>query len=430
MPQLTVEDAGTFDVPDGKRLVLALTDEAKIDQLHACGGVGRCTTCRVTFVSGEPQKMTEAERAILTERGLIDTPGLRLSCQLDLRRRHDPPRREPPVRQQPQGRRQAPRRRHPARAGVGDAVNGESPSPVLQSGPMAEDPPWTVKRLLEWTVAFFGRRGVEPGRLSAELLLGHVLSLPRIKLYTDYLRPLSPDELNAFRGLVKRAAEQEPVAYLIGKSPFFNVELVVTRDVLIPRPDTEVLVEHVLQQFRLRPGLEMPRVLDLCTGSGAIACAVAHHHKRTTAVAADVSEKAVEVARRNVEQLGLSDRVAVARGDLYAALDGLPDAGPFDMILANPPYIPSGRIASLDRSVRDYEPRLALDGGDDGLDPHRRILAGAPGRLNAGGRVYLEIDDGQADAARTAADEVGAFEDVRILKDSAGQDRVLTAALK
>ena len=294
---------------------------------------------------------------------------------------------------------------------------------------MADDQPWTVKRLLEWTVAFFDRKGVEPARLSAELLLGHVLGLPRIKLYTDYLRPLTPDELNPFRDLVKRAAEQEPVAYLVGKAPFFNVELAVTRDVLIPRSDTEVLVEHVLQQFRLRPGLESPRVLDLCTGSGAIACAVCRHQKRATAVATDVSAAAVEVARRNVEALGLADRVGVRQGDLYAALDGVPDAGPFDMVLANPPYIPSGRIASLDRSVRDYEPRLALDGGDDGLDPHRRILAGAPGRLTPGGRVYLEIDDGQADAARSAAAEVGAFADVRVLKDSAGQDRVLTAAL-
>ena len=293
-----------------------------------------------------------------------------------------------------------------------------------------DDDPWTVKRILEWTAAFFDRRGVHAPRLSAEMLLGHVLTLPRIKLYTNYQQVLSADELSTFRGLVKRAAEQEPIAYLTGRAPFFNLDLAVTRDVLIPRPDTEVLVEHVLQTLRLQPGLEVPHVLDLCTGSGAVACAVAAHHKRATVTATDVSPAAATVARGNVEQLKLGERVEVREGDLYAALEGRVDPKPFDAILANPPYIPTGRIAKLDRSVRDYEPPLALDGGPDGLDLVRRILAGAPGRLNPGGRVYLEIDEDQSAPARAAAEAVGVFENVRILKDSAGQDRVVSVQLK
>ena len=293
-----------------------------------------------------------------------------------------------------------------------------------------DDAPWTVKRILEWTAAFFDRREVHAPRLSAEMLLGHVLKLPRIKLYTNYQQVLTPGELATFRDLVKRAAEQEPIAYLTGRAPFFNLDLIVTRDVLIPRPDTEVLVEHVLQMLRLAPGLEAPHLLDLCTGSGAVACAVVAHHKRATAVAADLSPAAAEVARRNVEALKLGERVEVREGDLYAALQGRIDPRPFDAILANPPYIPTGRIATLDRSVRDYEPRMSLDGGADGLDLVRRILAGAPGRLTPGGRVYLEIDEDQSAAALAAAERVGVFENVRILKDSAGQDRVVSVQLK
>src|SRR5688500_7457444 len=179
---------------------------------------------------------------------------------------------------------------------------------------------WTVRRILEWTAAFFTRKDVYSPRLSAELLLSHVLDSPRIKLYTDYDRPLTERELADYRDLVKRAAEEEPIAYLTGRAHFFNLEFDVTRDVLIPRPDTETLVENVLQTARLQTGLEAPRVLDLCTGSGCIACAIAQHLKNSTVVATDNSPAAVEVARRNVERLKLGDRVTVEQGDLYEPL--------------------------------------------------------------------------------------------------------------
>jgi release factor glutamine methyltransferase len=290
---------------------------------------------------------------------------------------------------------------------------------------------WTVRRLLEWTAGFFARKNVDAPRLSAELLLAHVLEMPRIKLYMEYERPVSEVLLAAYKKLVQRAGEHEPIAYLTGKAHFFNLEFEVNSKVLIPRPDTETLVENVLQFCRSAPGFEAPRVLDLCTGCGCIAAAIAHNLKNATVVATDISADAVEVARRNIERLGLSERITLAQGDLYAPLQEMVDVRPFDLIVANPPYIPTSQIQNLDRNVRDFEPTAALDGGLDGLMVHRRILAEAPQRLRRGGRVYLEIQFDQGPAARALLDEHGEnFDDVRVLKDYGGKDRVITARRK
>lgn len=292
---------------------------------------------------------------------------------------------------------------------------------------MAEGGTWTVRRILEWTTAFFTRKQVDPARLSAELLLSHVLNCPRIQLYTNYERPLTENELTAYRELVRRATEQEPIAYLTGKAHFFNLEFEVSRDVLIPRPDTETLVENVLQLARNKGGFEAPRVLDLCTGSGCIAAAIAHHLKAAVVTATEISPAAAAVARRNLDRLGLTGRVLVEEGDLFEPLSRIVDARPFNLIVSNPPYIATGQIETLDRSVRDYEPICALDGGLDGLDFHRRILAEAPQRLLPGGRVYLEIAFDQGPQAEELGRRSEAFDDVRILKDFGGRDRVLTA---
>ncbi len=289
---------------------------------------------------------------------------------------------------------------------------------------------WTVRRLLEWTGGFFTRKSVDVPRLSAELLLAHVLGVPRIKLYTDYERALSEGDLATYRALVQRAGEQEPIAYLTGKAHFFNLEFEVGPGVLIPRPDTETLVENVLQLARNTPGFEAPRVLDLCTGSGCIAIAVAHRLKSAIVTAIDNSEPAVAIARRNVEKIGVADRVTVEHGDLYEPLSRMVDVAPFNLIVSNPPYIPTGQIASLDRNVRDYEPPEALDGGIDGLVLHRRILDSANDRLIPGGRIYLEIAFDQGPAAREVVGQHDEFDDVRVLKDYAGHDRVVTARRK
>ncbi len=295
---------------------------------------------------------------------------------------------------------------------------------------MAEAVAWTVRRLLEWTTGFFTRKQVDSPRLSAERLLAHVLMYPRIRLYTDYDRPLNDTELTTFRSLVQRAAEQEPIEYLSGTAHFFNLEFEVNRDVLIPRPDTETLVENVLQLARHTAGMESPRVLDLCTGSGCIAAAIGHHLKNAVVIATELSEKAVAVARRNIERLGLAGRVTVEQGDLFEPLVNSVDGQPFQLIVGNPPYIATAQVDALDRSVKDYEPRLALDGGPDGLLLHRRILAGAGDRLVSGGRVYLEIAFDQGGLAKEVAGGFGDFEEVRVLKDHGGNDRVLTARRK
>ncbi len=288
---------------------------------------------------------------------------------------------------------------------------------------------WTIRRLLEWTPGFFEKKNVDQPRLSAELLLSHVLNVARIKLYTEYERAVGPAQLRVFRDLVRRAGEQEPIAYLTGKGHFFNLELDVTRDTLIPRPDTETLVENVLQTVRHQPGMEAARVLDLCTGSGCIALAIAKHLKSSTVLAVDISDKAVAVARKNVERLGLGDRVTVEVGDLFAPLKQVVDARPFDMIVANPPYIASDQMAGLDRSVRDYEPLIALDGGPDGLVIHRRILEKAADHLVPGGRIFLEIAFDQGEAARQLAGAFPVFKEPRVLKDYGGRDRVLALKL-
>ena len=291
------------------------------------------------------------------------------------------------------------------------------------------DGPWTIERILTWTRGFFERKRIDAPRLCAELLVAHVLAVPRIKLYTDFQRTLTTDQLTRLRDLVKRAGEEEPIAYLTGITHFFNCELHVSPGVLIPRPDTETIVEHALQLFRNELGFETPRVLDLCTGSGAIAVAIAKHAKGSQIVATDISETAVAVAKQNADTTGVADRVTVRQGDLYAALDGIVDPSPFDLIVANPPYIATDLMPTLPRNVREYEPALALDGGPDGLDPHRRILAGAAERwLRDGGRLMLEIAFDQNETARAMAANYPAFTDVKIIRDYSGHPRVLLAS--
>lgn len=293
--------------------------------------------------------------------------------------------------------------------------------------PQATDS-WTVKRLLEWTSGFFTRKEVDSPRLSAELLLSHVLKIQRIRLYTDYERPLQDGELATYRELVRRAGEHEPIAYLTGTAHFFDLELDIVAPVLIPRPDTETLVENVLQFVKHTPGFEAPRIADLCTGSGCIALALARHIPQAHVAAVDLDPKAVELTRQNVQKLSLADRVTVLQGDLFEPLSQLVDPGPFHLIVSNPPYIPSADIAKLDRNVRDFESRLALDGGADGLAYHRRLLAGASERLLPAGRLYMEIafDQGEQVMALTKAQP--GLAEPKLLRDYGGKDRVLVAS--
>jgi release factor glutamine methyltransferase len=282
---------------------------------------------------------------------------------------------------------------------------------------------WTVLDVIKWTASRFTERGLPTPRLDAELLIGHVLALPRIQLYVQSDRPLLAEELAAIRDLIKRRQAGESVAYLVGKKEFWKLEFAVDARVLVPRPDTETLIE--VAQDRLDARLNAPveaapaRIADVGTGSGAIAVTLAKLRADAAVFAVDISDDALAVARGNADRHGAT--VTFLAGDLAAPLG--PHA-PFVLIAANLPYIPTGELAGLPAEVR-VEPALALDGGPDGLSLVRRLVAAAPGLLAPGGALVLEIGEGQADATAALLDQAG-FTDVQKKRDLAGIDRVVS----
>ncbi len=276
--------------------------------------------------------------------------------------------------------------------------------------------PWTVRRVLGWTTQHFDRLGLDSPRLTAELLLAHVLRTSRVRLYTDLDRPLEATELAAYRGLIARRAAGEPTSYLTGTREFYGRTFAVDPRVLVPRPETELLVEAVL---RAVPRDAEVRVLDLCTGSGCVGITLALERPRARVLATDSSSGAVEVARANAAALGAAERFEARLGDLLAPVEG---EDPFDVVVANPPYVPTGELPTLSPEVR-REPPLALDGGRDGLDVVRRIATEAPRRLVPGGLVALEIGDGQGPAVHSLLEAAG-YGSVRIEHDLARHDRL------
>lgn len=283
---------------------------------------------------------------------------------------------------------------------------------------------WTSRQLLAWTTNYLASKGVEDARLSAEMLLAHVLGVPRIKLYTDLDRPASELERVAFRGLVERAARHEPVDYLVGRAPFFSLSLRVTRDVLIPRPSTETLVEHVIQHCRRTPGFHAPVIADIGTGSGAIAIVLAKHVPNSRVIATDVSPAALAVARQNAEEQGVADRVEFLEGELLAPLRQR--SMHVRYLVSNPPYISDEEWEAVAPNVKDYEPQAALRGGVDGLKFIRPLIAGAHEWLERPGQLVIEIGAAQKDAVLQLAAEAG-FTNVRVLADHEGLPRVLVA---
>jgi release factor glutamine methyltransferase len=278
---------------------------------------------------------------------------------------------------------------------------------------------WTPLKLIAWTQDYFAKKAVDAPRLSAELLLAHALKCDRVRLYLDFEKPIGEAELAAFRELVRRRADGEPTAYVLGTREFFGHAFTVGPAVLVPRPETEALVEAALAAL---PPEGPASVLDLCTGSGAIAVSVALGRPGARVVATDVSEEALAVARANAERLGAV--VEFAHGDLWAAVHG---DGRFDVVVSNPPYIPSGELAGLSREVR-REPCIALDGGPDGLDVLRKVVAGAPARLAPGGTLAVELHEGHAERVVALCREVG-FESAEARKDLAGLPRYVVARM-
>jgi release factor glutamine methyltransferase len=275
---------------------------------------------------------------------------------------------------------------------------------------------WTVLEVIRWTAARFTERSLPTPRLDAEILVAHALALPRVQLYVQFDRPLTASELADIRALIKRRQAGESVAYLVGKKEFWGIDFAVDARVLVPRPDTETLIEEARERLA---GVDVPRIVDIGTGSGAIALTLAKLFPAAAVVASDVSPAALEVARGNAERLGLA--VTFVEGELDAPLGS---HAPFSLIAANLPYIPTGEMATLPADVKS-EPALALDGGADGLALVRRLVAAAPALLAPGGALVLEIGAGQAAATAELLRDAG-FDDVRARRDLGGIDRVVS----
>ena len=293
---------------------------------------------------------------------------------------------------------------------------------MTQAGePPAPAESWTVGRLLAWTTDWLGARGAESARLDAEVLLAHVRGCPRIALYTAFGEVVPEPQRAAFRELVKRRGAGEPVAYLVGHREFFSLPFAVTRDVLVPRPETEGLVVRAID---LCKGMDAPRIVDVGTGSGAIVVALAKHLPRARLAATDVSAAALGVARANAARHGVADRIA------FAACDLLADpavAGPWDVIASNPPYVREDEYAALPRDVRDHEPRGALVAGPTGVEVVARLAAAAEESLAPGGWLLVEIGPAVAAAAEAALAARPGLEPQPTLKDLAGLPRIVQA---
>lgn len=284
---------------------------------------------------------------------------------------------------------------------------------------------WTIKRLLNWITEYLAGRNIDSPRLSAELLLAHVLQLRRIELYTKFDHPVAKPELDELHNLVKRASEAEPIAYLVGKTEFYSIELDVGPGCLIPRPETELLVARAIEFLRTRPGSQ--RVCDLCTGSGCIAVAVAKNHPAAEVVATDICDSALAVAAANVEKHGLNDRITLLSGDLFDPIIPQMDNDKFDLIVCNPPYIATDEYHKLDKNVKDYEPKLALHAGPEGLDIYRRLLEKVGDFLKNDGALMLEIGYTQGPVVRKLLEKTGLFSRISIEKDYSDNDRIAMA---
>lgn len=352
----------------------------------------------------------------------------------------------------------------------------------------ANDQTWTVKAILDWCEGYLANKRDAAPRHAAQYLLGEAMGLSRIELYTNLDKPLTEDERSTMRTWVARRGAGEPLQLICGTAPFRHMVLEVASGVLIPRPETEVLVSEVLALFpppkqisahafedlsddfgqtagAEDPAVEIPvvelggpdeslrganqesetsaneagsgqsevlesatiRAIDLCTGSGCIACALATEHPSMEVLALDIAPEALTLAQRNVEAQGVADRVSVRESDLLAAVIADPNnKGSFDVIISNPPYIPSQVVDTLDAEVNDYEPRLALDGGADGLELFRRFIGDAYDLLKPGGVLAVELFEESLDEARAIALDHG-FSEARIVQDLTNRNRILIA---
>jgi len=283
---------------------------------------------------------------------------------------------------------------------------------------------WTIGRLLDWTRQHLAEKDVDQPRLCAELLLAHALGCKKIDLYTRFEHVPDEQQRAALRDLVRQAAKRVPIAYLTGKKEFFSLDFEVTPAVLIPRPETELLVEEVISYCR--PGNRQSwNILELGTGSGCIAVAAARYVTNARLVASDISAEALAVAGRNVERHGVADRVKLIEADgLQLPVEVIPDGG-FDMIVSNPPYVSTEQVELLEPEVARYEPRVALVAGAEGLVFYRLLAGGGAKLLWPGGAVFVEVGCGQHEQVARIFAESDRFELVKVSTDLAGIERLM-----
>lgn len=284
---------------------------------------------------------------------------------------------------------------------------------------------WKIGRILKWTEQYFGQKGIESPRLDAEVLLSHVLGKQRIYLYVHFDEPLQAEELALYRAMIRQRVEHMPVAYILGEKEFMGLTFKVTPDTLVPRPDTEILVQAAVDELKAQTegNKEPARLVDIGTGSGAVCLSVLSLLDGVTADTVDISPAARAVAEENAAALGLEARVRFHTGDLLAPVAGQQ----FAAILSNPPYIPVADIAELAPEVRCKEPMTALAGGADGLDFYRRLCTEAPAMLTERGFMAFEVGIHQAEAVAALAEDNPLIGRTEIRKDYAGIDRVVLA---
>lgn len=296
----------------------------------------------------------------------------------------------------------------------------QKPSPA-HSPPQPSD--WTIIKLLGWTSAYFSKRDIDSPRATAEILLAHTLGVERIRLYLDYDKPLTADELAVFKTYIQRRAKREPVAYITSQKEFWTLSLKVTPQVLIPRPDTECLVENTLPLLKKGKSTAPKQILELGVGSGAITLALAKERPDNRYYANDCSATALQLARQNALHHRLDAHVRFFGGNWF---DPLRQGGAqYDVIVSNPPYIPSSTIEGLQPEVSRFEPRNALDGGPDGLDSIRHIIRTGIRFLKSGGSLALEMGFDQKAAISRFVDRLGGYSQVEFFRDYGGRDRVV-----
>lgn len=287
---------------------------------------------------------------------------------------------------------------------------------------------WTTIKLLTWMEQYFKDKGIDSPQLSAQLLLSHVLNKTRLELYLNHEKPVPQEKLDQLRALVKQAGQHKPIAYLTGSTCFYSMDFIVDTNTLIPRPETEMLVEKAVDFLRTRQGQQY--ALDLCTGSGCIACAVAKNFKDVKLIATDICEDALNIADKNVNLHKLNDKIHLLQGSLFEPVIEQLDESRFDLIISNPPYVSESEYQELDANVKDYEPSKALLAGVDGLDIYKSIAELVGSFLKDDGLLLMEIGYRQGSSVKEILQDTGLFELIRVEKDFNDNDRVVSAYRK